>query len=288
MLTSIRKVRLVIFLIILSLCASYSLAIVKPTKEFYINDYANIISKENEEHIIRENVSLEEKTGVQVVVVTVPTLEGRPLEEYSNELFREFGIGNEDENNGLLLLLALEERQFRVEVGYGLEGILPDGKTGRIQDEYIIPYLKNNNWNEGIKNGFDAFVDVINNEYEYIKPPKVISLTTVFLDFLALVTTFVVAIVMRVKKDSKRLKKSLIYLTLSTLVLVLLNGIGSFGILIVNLFIFLFISFVTIYSFIPSGENYSNSSSGSSGASYSRHNRGGGGSAGGGGSSRSF
>ena len=264
------------------------MAIVKPTKEFYVNDYANIISKENEEHIIRENVSLEEKTGVQVVVVTVPNLEGRPLEEYSNELFREFGIGKEDENNGLLLLLALKERQFRVEVGYGLEGILPDGKTGRIQDEYIIPYLRENNWNAGIKNGFDAFVDVINTEYEYIKPPKVISLTTVFLDFLTLVTTFVVAIVMRVKKDSKRLKKSLIYLVLSTLVLVLLNGIGSFGILIVNLFIFLFVSFVTIYSFIPSGGNYSNSSSGSSGASYSRHNRGGGGSAGGGGSSRSF
>ena len=53
--------------------------------------------------------------------------------------------------------MALEERQFRVEVGYGLEGILPDGKTGRFQDEYIIPYLKNNNWDEGIKNGYDAF-----------------------------------------------------------------------------------------------------------------------------------
>lgn len=60
-------------------------------------------------------------------------------------------------------MLALEERQFRVEVGYGLEGILPDAKTGRIQD--IIPYLKQNNWNDGIKNGFSAFLDIVASEY---------------------------------------------------------------------------------------------------------------------------
>ena len=65
----------------------------------------------------------------------------------------------------MLLLLALEERQFRVEVGYGLEGALPDGKTGRIQDEYIIPYLRENNWNDGIKNGFSAILEVVADEY---------------------------------------------------------------------------------------------------------------------------
>lgn len=92
-------------------------------------------------------------------------MEGQSLEEYATETFREFGIGDKNKNNGLLLLLALEERQFRVEVGYGLEGVLPDAKTGRIQDEYIIPYLKNDNWNEGIKNGFNAFLRIIAEEY---------------------------------------------------------------------------------------------------------------------------
>ena len=87
------------------------------------------------------------------------------MEEYATQVFREFGIGDKNKNNGLLLLLALEERKFRVEVGYGLEGVLPDAKTGRIQDEYIIPYLKNDNWNEGIKNGFSAFLNIIANEY---------------------------------------------------------------------------------------------------------------------------
>lgn len=63
------------------------------------------------------------------------------------------------------MLLALQERQFRIEVGYGLEGTLTDGKTGRIQDEYIIPYLKQNDWNNGIKNGFSAILNEVSKEY---------------------------------------------------------------------------------------------------------------------------
>ena len=104
----------------------------------------------------------------------MPNLEGMSLEDYATKLFRNFGIGDKEKNNGLLLLLALEERQFRVEVGYGLEGILPDGKTGRFQDEYIIPYLKDNKWDEGIKNGYDAFykeiVTLNNLDIEYNEP----------------------------------------------------------------------------------------------------------------------
>ena len=132
-------------------------ATVEPTKEFYINDYANILSEETEKYILEKSVALEKETTAQIVVVTVENLENDSLEEYATKLFREFGIGDKEENNGLLLLLALEERQFRVEVGYGLEGVLPDGLTGRYQDEYIIPYLKEDKWDEGIKNGYNAF-----------------------------------------------------------------------------------------------------------------------------------
>ena len=63
------------------------------------------------------------------------------LEDYSTQLFRNFGIGNSKLNNGVLMLIALDERQSRIEVGYGLEGILNDAKTGRIQDNYMIPYF---------------------------------------------------------------------------------------------------------------------------------------------------
>lgn len=145
--------------------ASMSLAVVSPTRDFYVNDYAGLIDEEVEQYIIETNEKLESATGAQIVVVTVPSLGGQSLEEYATELFRKFGIGDKTKNNGVLLLLALKERQFRIEVGYGLEGVLTDGKTGNIQDEYIIPYLKNNNWNEGIKNGYSKILEEVSKEY---------------------------------------------------------------------------------------------------------------------------
>lgn len=149
------------FLISFILCSSNVLAIVKPTDQFYVNDYANILSSETESYIINMSEKLCKVDGTQIVVVTVNNLEGETIESYAVKLFRQFGIGDVDKDNGLLLLLAYEEREFRVEVGLGLEGILPDGKTGRFQDQYIIPYLKNNQWDKGIKNGYDAFYNEI-------------------------------------------------------------------------------------------------------------------------------
>ncbi len=140
---------------------------IEPTQEFYINDYANILSEETEEYIQTNSVSLANATTAQIVVVTVPSLNGVSLEEYSTNLFRQFGIGDKEKNNGLLILIALEERKSRIEVGYGLEGVLPDGKTGRIQDEYMIPYFKDNNFDEGILNGYKALFKEVANEYNY-------------------------------------------------------------------------------------------------------------------------
>lgn len=156
---------LIILFIILNTFTISSLAVVNPTEDFYVNDYAGLLDRETKNYIINANKSLCSQTGAQIVVVTIPSLENNSLEDYATELFRNFGIGDKTKNNGILLLLALEERQFRVEVGYGLEGILPDAKTGRIQDEYIIPYLKQNKWNEGIKNGFSAFLEIVASEY---------------------------------------------------------------------------------------------------------------------------
>ena len=85
------------------------LGLVKPTNQFYVNDYANIIDSEVEEYIMSRSVSLANETGAQTVVVTVPSLEGENLEKYATDLFRSFGIGDKEKNNGLLLLLALEE-----------------------------------------------------------------------------------------------------------------------------------------------------------------------------------
>lgn len=76
------------------------------------------------------------------------------------------GIGNKSKNNGILFLVSTGERKVRIEVGYGLEGRINDGKAGRILDNYVVPYLKNNDWDNGIKNGFNAILEEVCSEYE--------------------------------------------------------------------------------------------------------------------------
>lgn len=162
------KKKLTILLLVSFLILPKSvLAIVKPTSNFYVNDYADILSSSTENYIVQNSKILDQKTKAQIVVVTVKNLEGKPLESYATELFRSFGIGDKTENNGLLILISLEERESRIEVGYGLEGILPDGKTGRFQDAYMIPYFRNDNFDEGILNGYKAFYKEIASYYGY-------------------------------------------------------------------------------------------------------------------------
>ena len=91
--------------------------------------------------ILAYSSALAKRTKTQVVVLTVPTLDGESIEDYGLSVLREWGIGDKKENNGVLLLVATKDRKSRIEVGYGLEGVLPDGLTGRIQDQYMLPAL---------------------------------------------------------------------------------------------------------------------------------------------------
>lgn len=148
------------------LACPVSAAMVSPTDAFYVYDGAQVLTEETEQYILKNSRDLDVKTGAQIVVVTIPSLEGESLEEYATDLFRQWGIGDAEKNNGLLLLCAVEDRRFRVEVGYGLEGDLPDGKTGRMQDAYIIPLLREDRFDEGIKNGYTAFLQEVSAVYD--------------------------------------------------------------------------------------------------------------------------
>ena len=167
MLTLNKKILLIFFafIVLLGFMSNNSYSIVHQSKEFYVNDTANIIDKNTEDYIIDINKKLFDKTGAQIVVVTVDNLEGQSIEEYSTELFREYGIGDKEKNNGVLYIISVKDRKTRIEVGYGLEGRLTDGKTGRILDNYVVPYFKDNNWNDGIRNGFNAILDEVCQEY---------------------------------------------------------------------------------------------------------------------------
>jgi len=135
------------------------------TSNFYVNDYANVIDASTEEYIMNVAVALEQKTKAQVVVLTIESLEGDSIENYAYNVFTNWGIGDKDLNNGVLILVAINDRRSRIEVGYGLEGALPDGKTGRIQDEYMLPHFRANDYATGIKKGFQAIVNEIYQEY---------------------------------------------------------------------------------------------------------------------------
>lgn len=167
MLTSNKKIVIIfaIFILLFNLIISKSFAVVPQSQEFYVNDTANVLNQDTKNYIININKKIYEKTGAQIVVVTVNNLEEKSIEEYSTELFRQYGIGSKDKNNGVLLILSIEDRKTRIEVGYGLEGRLTDGKTGRILDNYAVPYFKENNWNEGIRNAFNAIANEICSEY---------------------------------------------------------------------------------------------------------------------------
>ena len=140
-------------------------SIPSPTSAFYVNDFAGVLDEGTEQYIINAAAALEERTTAQLVVVTVGDIGERALEEYANDLFRKWGIGSADKDNGVLILLDVGGRQSRIEVGYGLEGALPAGKTGRSRDEYMVPYFRENDFSQGVRQSFNALLAEIYAEY---------------------------------------------------------------------------------------------------------------------------
>ena len=127
----------------------------------YVQDYAHVLSEADKQKILRLGQELDNKTTAQIAVLTVDTLKGQPIEDFSLAVLRSWGIGNKEKNNGALLVIAVKDRQSRIEVGYGLEGILPDGLTGRIQDEAMIPYFKKENYAAGIVGGYTLTASIV-------------------------------------------------------------------------------------------------------------------------------
>ncbi len=172
-----RHMNLVIFLMVfVSLCANVR-AIPSPTSDIYVNDFANILNDETKNYIISQSDALEQNTTAQLVVVTVENLDEKPIEDYALTVFREWGIGNKEKGNGVLLLLSKGDRKVKIEVGYGLEGTINDGKAGRILDEMGIPYFKEEDWNSGVCGVYSNLLSEIYKEYGLEVPDEVTQVT---------------------------------------------------------------------------------------------------------------
>ena len=153
-----------LILLLLLLCLPFPGAVAKvsfPRPQGAVSDFASVIPADTKK--IMENLAEEllQKTGTAVVVATVKTIGDSDPDTYANELYENWGIGKKGEDKGVLIFLAVEERRVRIETGYGVEGILPDGLVGSMLDEYVVPYLKQNDYGKGLLNGMLAVGQII-------------------------------------------------------------------------------------------------------------------------------
>jgi uncharacterized protein len=127
-----------------------------PDHKGYVTDDANILGDwaGKIEQLCDE---IEKNTTAEVAVLTIESLDGEVLEDYALEVARGWGIGKEEKDNGLLLLISYNDKKYRFETGYGLEGILPDARTGRIGRQVLTPYFKQDKFGEGI---YEALKDI--------------------------------------------------------------------------------------------------------------------------------
>ncbi|MFO7784669.1 MAG: TPM domain-containing protein [Thermodesulfobacteriota bacterium] len=132
-----------------------------PEPRGLVNDFADVIPVEQERQIAAVTGELHRKTEIPVVIVTMPEIQGEDYNEYANRLYESWGIGKKGEDKGVLLFVAVKERKLRIEVGYGSEGVIPDGLAGEIRDRYMTPYLKNDNYGDGLLSGAAAVTAIL-------------------------------------------------------------------------------------------------------------------------------
>ena len=137
-----------------------------PPNKGYVNDYAGMLQAETRRRLERYLAEFERSDSTQLVLLTIPSLQGQSLEEYTLNVAQSWGIGQKGKDNGALLLIARDDRKIRIEVGYGLEGRLTDLLSGRIIDNEISPHFKAGRFDEGVIAGMSAMVEAVRGEYQ--------------------------------------------------------------------------------------------------------------------------
>lgn len=134
-------------------------------KQTLVNDFANILTPDQKQALENKLVALDDSTSTQISVVIVPTIGDRSISDFNVELGRAWGVGGKQNNNGVVLLIAKEDRKLDITVGYGLEGALPDVTSKSIIDDIIVPNFKGEDYYRGIDQGTDAIIAAVKGEY---------------------------------------------------------------------------------------------------------------------------
>ncbi|MGQ9630373.1 MAG: TPM domain-containing protein [bacterium] len=157
MLKARRSIALILILAFAGLASAQTL----PEHRGWVNDFAGVIDSGTQRKMEALIGDLEEKTTAEIAVVTVSTTEPMSIEEYAEKLFEAWGVGKREKDNGVMLIVALKDRKVRIEVGYGLEGVITDGRAGEILDKYVVPDFRRGDYAAGLYNGLVAVANLI-------------------------------------------------------------------------------------------------------------------------------
>lgn len=161
-----KKYLVLLFLLMVGFTAFAQNILPKPNPPKLVNDLAGVLSQEQVAFLEQKLVALDDSSSNQIVVVLIPSLDGNAVEEYALKLFREWGIGNKKTNNGVLILAAIEDRKVKIEIGYGLEGAIPDITASSIYRNEIVPAFKQKDYFKGIDQAINALSKAAVGEYK--------------------------------------------------------------------------------------------------------------------------
>lgn len=137
----------------------------KPSPPRLVNDFTSTLTSDQANAIESKLVAFDDSTSTQIAVVIVKSLEGAEISSYATQLGREWGIGGKDYNNGVVFLIAIEDRKINISTGYGVEGALPDITAKHIIEDVVKPNFKGNDFYRGIDEGTDAIIKAVKGEY---------------------------------------------------------------------------------------------------------------------------
>jgi len=160
--------KFILILFILLFLSPAASAVNYPQLRGFVTDNANMIGPAYANNIAQLAAKIEQETTVEIVVVTIESLEGESKDMYAVKLFEQAGIGKKDKDNGLLILISKQEREYRFEVGYGLEGIITDSMKVNIGDRIIVPNFKNGEYGRGIYEAMLVIEELLKGNEEVI------------------------------------------------------------------------------------------------------------------------
>jgi uncharacterized protein len=145
--------------------AGQDVAVLAPTGQ-WVTDRADMLSDTVERTLSRKLASYADTTSTQIIVVTLPTLDGVPASDYATALGRSWGVGQQGQDNGVVILASRDDRQVFIATGYGLEGAIPDIIAGRIVRNVIVPNFRQGRFYDGLSGAADALIVAARGEYE--------------------------------------------------------------------------------------------------------------------------